>query len=717
MVPRSATSLLDSIVLLCKSTKLLDSLRGTGHCQSETVEKCMASSYQATLVHQPQHPLFPTYVVEPSTPTSGSSHVSAQTEPCGDVLEDDRSKWYDPWPLKPWSRAAGLFFPAALLTTLLVLLDHSSKSNGLAHYPDDDSASRHYLWTSLPTLIFTLLSLFLGSFDSEIRSLSSFAALYRASAGANFDALRVSYTDELGIRTILRALRHRDGVVAASKAVAIVAVFLTNFGASIFREEPAEHSVARKVQQETWITTGECSSSAGNWYSPYLAGELVVNANLSFPPGTYEDMLLPDFTLLEEPYDERNEGDSRWSSLADANSVVRVTIPAVRPKLDCSLTTVANNRSGNQIGIELFGMSLICTSQCDSGNRAFGMVVLSSCHEAMDSGNWQERLPVTSLSTNYIWGACPDNNNTRSIPSAKLLSCHESLEEVDVGTTWLGSGLDGLDHANPPQPNDASARPYETPDWIDTSTGISCGLDMYNELGDMKSETMDFSLDAFFRTLTQSHHDFAIPEAYLAATGADRDEEVASAIKRLHGILRVQSVQNAAYSRLHYNQQSTSPPFRRTRPGPVIAEVTYPGRRLVQSKATTYAIVGLLGVMLALNIVTIALSSEWAGGGGRPKYRRVVPQSPGTIAALASLLADSNVFRYLPEHSQWLGEEKIAQVLRGQKFSMGWLDVDQADPQSQDREQSRGRKRFTIRLSEGKEEPGRTSRGDSESSG
>lgn len=67
--------------------------------------------------------------------------------------------------------------------------------------------------------------------------------------------------------------------------------------------------------------------------------------------------------------------------------------------------------------------------------------------------------------------------------------------------------------------------------------------------------------------------------------------------------------------------------------------------------ATTYAIFGLLGVILAPNIVTIVLSSE-RGGGGRLWYRRVVPQSPGTIAALASLLADSNIFLYLLGQSQ-----------------------------------------------------------------
>lgn len=95
----------------------------------------------------------------------------------------------------------------------------------------------------------------------------------------------------------------------------------------------------------------------------------------------------------------------------------------------------------------------------------------------------------------------------------------------------------------------------------------------------------------------------------------------------------------------------------------------------------------------------------------------MVPQSPGTIAALASLLADSNIFRYLPEHSQWLSEERIAQVLHGQQFSMGWFDVNPGDTQLQDQEESKSRKRFTIRVSESKEKPGRASTSGSESQG
>ncbi|KAI5921536.1 hypothetical protein F4810DRAFT_712362 [Camillea tinctor] len=138
----------------------------------------------------------------------------------------------------------------------------------------------------------------------------------------------------------------------------------------------------------------------------------------------------------------------------------------------------------------------------------------------------------------------------------------------------------------------------------------------------------------------------AIPAEWLQSSTHTND--VIAAIKRLHGIVRAQTINDGTGSR------------RRS------AELHSFSQRVVQDMISTYALVAILATILILQILAIWKSE-------RDGYRCAAPKAPSSIAAVASLVADSRFFRNLPEDAQWANPEKLEMYFHGQRFRMGWF--------------------------------------------
>ncbi|RYP30349.1 hypothetical protein DL767_006323 [Monosporascus sp. MG133] len=78
-------------------------------------------------------------------------------------------------------------------------------------------------------------------------------------------------------------------------------------------------------------------------------------------------------------------------------------------------------------------------------------------------------------------------------------------------------------------------------------------------------------------------------------------------------------------------------------------------------------LVVLLSVTLVLNIFVIWSSERWG-------YGYAVPKVPGSIAAVASLLANSTILRSVPEECQWMAEKRLGVHLEDNKIGPGWFE-------------------------------------------
>jgi hypothetical protein len=84
---------------------------------------------------------------------------------------------------------------------------------------------------------------------------------------------------------------------------------------------------------------------------------------------------------------------------------------------------------------------------------------------------------------------------------------------------------------------------------------------------------------------------------------------------------------------------------------------------------STRVLEALLGAMLLLAALNTVLM----------KTRGVVPKNPCSIAAAASLLADSNILDALPRGAERMSSEEIERRagFEGKTFYMGWYEKDE----------------------------------------
>jgi len=84
--------------------------------------------------------------------------------------------------------------------------------------------------------------------------------------------------------------------------------------------------------------------------------------------------------------------------------------------------------------------------------------------------------------------------------------------------------------------------------------------------------------------------------------------------------------------------------------------------RLIQSMISTRILQGLLGIMA----ICVLLAQFTC------RSREILPKNPSSIAAVASLLAGSELLSSLPPGSEWGNESHHLKLFDGWLFSMGW---------------------------------------------
>lgn len=84
--------------------------------------------------------------------------------------------------------------------------------------------------------------------------------------------------------------------------------------------------------------------------------------------------------------------------------------------------------------------------------------------------------------------------------------------------------------------------------------------------------------------------------------------------------------------------------------------------RIVQGRTSTRVLQGLLSAILLSVLITIFTL----------KIKKVLPQNPCSIAAVASLMFDSELLNILSEDKQQLSQKALFRVLDGYVFSLGW---------------------------------------------
>ncbi|KAJ8116976.1 hypothetical protein ONZ43_g4313 [Nemania bipapillata] len=358
-----------------------------------------------------------------------------------------------------------------------------------------------------------------------------------------------------------------------------------------------------------------------------LAAPLILESNLSYPKFTYETLLFPELSL---------DFNSSTATEMDNGAELNVTIPAIRPKMTCRLhdssSIIASVSESHQLNINITGEACYPTG-------IVAGVVGGFCGDTSKSFEY-------SSDWVYYWTDIRMNPDPE-FASISALVCNETLEAVDVFTSFIGADLT-IDPKNPPIPNEATAH--------DTAADI--GVDTSNIFESLQSGPLE-SLDNFFSTLLISP--WAIPLDYLR--DPSKAEDVRDAIIFQHRLVRAERV----------NYVGRAPPdktdalVRETGEDDVLAfpvNVTHANTEshIVQDAASTRILQTLLAAILLFSLGSWAIIPS----------TRILPREPTSIASVMALLADGNVFNLLPTGWQLSEEKDIERLFSDITFKMGW---------------------------------------------
>ncbi|KAF9762283.1 hypothetical protein IL306_003477 [Fusarium sp. DS 682] len=465
------------------------------------------------------------------------------------------------------------------------------------------------VWTCLPTIIFAALAVFWTRIDIDNRRLAPFLKL--TSTKCRFqESLGLTYMNEFGLHTAGKAMKNQDWAVFLAKCTSMLGWLMPIFTAGLFAVAQMAQRADLELRPESqFVSTTKPLSTV---IDSDIIENVLIRQTPKYPRWTWEDVALPAVSLVDHP--------SEWPL---PNTELVAKVPSLMGKLTCETISLYEGEGVDWQCVPLGGSSKqpICGS--DQSRTA---LVASSCSQLS-----------SKYSIKYIWGSCSDDG------MISVMMCNQSVVEVDVYTTFrtedLYINLDAI-----PIVNASSEQPS------DVTADIASAYEALDDVG-TDNKTLN-GLDAFFRTLVLSRLQITLERIAMP----ERQNSVSQAIRQLHGILAAQAINSDLMrrplsSKLRARDSQTNIP----------ASVDYVLPRLMQGSVQTFVLTGLLGFTLAFGLLSLRTAS-----------RGTLPKSPGSIAAQASLLADSTLWWRLPAGAEWMEDDDLARCLRRRTFHLGW---------------------------------------------
>ena len=643
-LPRDPGTIMDTAALIANSRPLLQTLRGTGGGDEALLrERLLGGEYYSGV--EP-------YERADSAAGKGyfkilSTHATPETAPSY-VEPSDRYPY--PTLLHPILRLAGLLVTIGIIIGLDFTLQASFKNGGFDNVSGGNT--RHLLWTVLPAAILAYLALYFIQSGFAVRVLAPYAALIR---GAPFEqTIALNLVDKSPPMVIYEAARSRNLSVGGSSVAAFLSALFALFATTLFTAAtvPTTAScelVARDQFVQVGINdTGFCTTCQNGT----VLASLVLNGNVSDPGFTFRDFAFPALSLAGVPEGMRDLPD---------DVIVSATIPAVRPNLACRTfqqsEVVLNMAASSQAGFSGSGNPMRVTLPASAGgltpedntitvNTGYTANEINAGRAPLDPNAFFGVGTYKPLATSngtlsrwiWVWGQFQGaGTNQVTVRSLSALTCNETMQQLNVAVRFVGPALD-IDQSNPPTPDGSSV------------TTVPIAIDGTLNYADLISLNTPHLLDPFFMSLVSSR--LAVPLSDLLSS------TISDAITRQHRLIRTQSV--SALSRRALPDSAGEPfPARLT----VNSLTSGAARRIVQDMPTTRILQALLASVL------VASAASWLA---MPKAN-ILPRSPTSIASLASLLADGNIFGLLGRGAEWQSTRDLHAYFRdGLHVTMGF---------------------------------------------
>ena len=579
-----------------------------------------------------------------------------------------RSRLTRPFALHPFMRLGMASSVLIIIAALVVLLNVSRRGNGLGFV--SQNTYMHFIWTSGPAFILSLLRLHYSAADFQTRALAPYVNLRE---GANFrKSMQLDLLNQYTVTALSKAIRMGLHTVSATTLVVLVTAFLPVFSASLFFDAIFPQDFGSQLQLLSSFGAPNpvsASERLGFDLVPSITG-LVLENNLTYPPSTFENLAFPSFSL-----DNPEFNLSRMT--------VDATIPAVRPLMTCRLydmssinTNLTRNYSVPTYGVEnplrinIDGEDCGLTDEEVTGSNFIFSTTWNDASGAdgiFGTGDTIGEITPGVLGCSkylFVWGSISTTSST-PIKSISAMGCNESLEVVDAAVTLFGDDLH-IDPDHPPVVDEATARP--------TESFMKVGV-RYTSLSTNGQDPNNTFLNVAFTFATNSR--FAIPYQMLA--DPDQADTVAKALQFQHGVIVTQTLGGKLRGPANNNNFTSLDAAMATVTGGGNASVPFPvtvrdpvgTRRVLQDATSTYIIVSLLWVTLVLALLAWVLMGDSA----------ILEGSPTCVKDVVALLRKGDVLDRLPEGAVRMSPEELAWCFgAGTKFRLGWRWTDGNEP-------------------------------------
>ncbi|KAK0663042.1 hypothetical protein DIS24_g1526 [Lasiodiplodia hormozganensis] len=548
---------------------------------------------------------------------------------------DGPPEWYRPFAVSLLGRVLIISVPLALIVALEVLYQYSAGHDGLADV-DQDNRYAHYAWTFIPTLVMVGVGQLFGMLDFATKLFAPYSALRKEGGVPARTSIMDSYLDKLGVHALFAALGRKQWAVAAVAVATVLSPFLTIVTSGLLNAEtaPLNYTVAI-TQLNTFETAGQQYSSGT------IEANLVLASNLTYPQWTYDTLAIPQLKIAST-----QSSHSLESTASNATSL-RATVPAVRGVANCTVQNPSSFQNCSSTWLETY---MVLT-----GNK-FVPQVNSKFDNDGYFGRWQ--LPPYDEATPPP--GCPSvitvfgrvENDT--IVQATHLACYPYVEKVDATVTLiLPDYRVDIDQRPPEAPAIGHGELFSDDIWSFNSDGDIGGLQLANP-----------------NLLNATYEDFGslyglvvwgpdgVPSEELVQDG----EKLVSRVEKVFAQVMAQLLNK---ERVWLGNGTAEASRKKRDTNELTGTILYTARtRLKQSPISTRILEALLAIMFICAALSAALLDT----------NRVLPKNPCSIAAVATLLAGSELLASIPRGAEWMSDKQLKErgVFEGKVYSMGW---------------------------------------------
>ena len=654
--------------VLANSHEFMGSLTGMGHTSKADLRKVLSGQFYATTAKED---IFSIKQNGPEVEKSGQAF---------------QPSWWRPFAAAPLVRALILLVPISLIVVLELLYQGSRSSNGFGNI-DTSLNSLSYTWTYIPPLVMVGVRTLYECVYFTARVFQPYHELRRGHAPPDTSIMDNQHRS-LAIVGVWESLTKKQWSVMAAGIAVLIGPSLPVVVSGLYTvsDVVSTSNITLTQMNRLNMSEGYFYQSTSDFEDVKL-GDMIIQYNLSYPQWTYQDLSLPKLQVNQTSLSNETAG-----ALNSSGYSVEAQVPGLRLNLGCEELPADSYIAGPDpdfdgevfIGANVTTLIEDCTYKAGYLRSATGISSGNKYFNGFDKPREDDlsRLPSSCPGLLVMYGKVGSTPDT--LEAITLLKCKPKIEQVDV-LIRLSLPSYSLNLSSPPSvvPGSVStlyngymgvSGELAAPDGDEISSAI---LDIYP--GDSTTE----DLDPVFRSIIHGKAD--------TPASALLDAEILTPqLQKVWSIITAQMINSLGRQDYEdpdavasYTSSSTSSSNSEKRPA-YSASLKNPfSARLFQNMISTRILQAILAAMTLCGAISILLMDT----------REVLPKNPLSIAAAASLLADSYILGsgtttcherstgMIPSGSEWCNDRQLKQrgVFQGRTFTLGWWDVEESN--------------------------------------